>query len=146
MARLVKRRNRGEDDFEILFPDFTLFFGSVRFAIHEYTILEGARYAVQARTALSEHQIGHSVALVVLLAENCGRDILEVAGLEDEHFTVLVTTFERANRQWLSEVNKTGDKERWSSIVQCLISHGHKRGASSILVWASPVAKKQRQH
>jgi hypothetical protein len=125
MATLVKRRNRGEEDFEILFPEFSISVGSVRFAIHEYTIVEGARLSGMARTALEAHKTGDSDDLTRLLADNCQRDPLEIAGLSEMDFAALVAGFERANQRWLTVDKPTGKPERWSSVVQSLVSHGH---------------------
>jgi hypothetical protein len=126
VAQLVKRRDRGEEDFGILFPDFSVSVGSVRFAIHEYTLIEGVRFAELARVALEAHRTGNSGDLVHLLADNCQRDPLEIAGLAEPDFAALVASYERANQRWLvAEKPKPGKPERWSSVVQSLVSHGH---------------------
>lgn len=131
MATLVKRRNRGEADFETLFPEFSISVGSVRFAIHEYTITEGVRLGDAARKAVDKYKEGESADLIYLIAENCDLDTLEIAGLNDATLTALVIAFERANKSWLiPEIPKPGrSTERWSSAIQALISHGHTLAA-----------------
>ena len=128
MARLIAPRVKpGADDFEILFSDSSVSVSGGRFAIHEYTLLEGVRLAEWARVALEAHRTGHSGDLVHVLAENCQRDPLEIAGLPDPDFAALVKGYERANQRWLvAEPPKPGKAtERWSSVIQSLVSHGH---------------------
>ncbi|SRR6266404_6600414 len=129
MARLIAPRVRpGAEDFGTLFPEFSVSaFSGVRYNCHEYTIIEGTRLSDRARVALDNNSKGDSVGLVHVLADNCGHDQLEIAGLEDEDWAALIKAFEQANNKWLSkDIPKPGTKtERWSSIVQDLVSHGH---------------------
>jgi len=129
MARLIAPRVRpGAEDFGTLFPEFSVSVSSgARYDCHEYTIIEGTRLNGRARAALDSHSKGDSIELVHVLADNCKHDQLEIAGLEDRDWAALVKAFEQANKKWLSQdVPKPGTKaERWSSIVQDLVSHGH---------------------
>jgi hypothetical protein len=128
MARQIAHRVKpGTEDFEILFSEFSVSVGSVRFAIHEYTITEGVRLGEAARKAVDKYKEGESADLIYLIAQNCDLDTLEIAGLNDATLTALVIAFERANKSWLiPEIPKPGrSTERWSSAIQALISHGH---------------------
>ena len=130
MARRIAPRATGADDFGILFPEFSVSLSS-RYEIHEYTLLEGVRFAESARVALEAHRTGHSGDLVHVLAQNCQRDPLEIAGLTESDFAALIQGYERANQRWLvAEIPKPGKAtERWSSLIQGLISHGHTLAA-----------------
>ena len=129
MAQKVAPRVRpGAEDFGTLFPEFSVSVSGCRYAIHEYTILEGARLAVAAKAAL---QTGGD-DLLYILADNCGVDVLEISGLDDADLAKLRAAFERANREWLDEDEETEKKKkliikplRWSAIVQALVSNGH---------------------
>jgi hypothetical protein len=127
MARLVAPRVKpGAEDFEILFSEFSVSVSGIRFEIHEYTLLEGVRFAELARVALEAHRNGNSGDLIYLLADNCKRDALEIAGLAEADFAALIAGYERANHRWLvAEKPKPGKPERWSSVVQSLASNGH---------------------
>jgi hypothetical protein len=128
MARQIAPRVKpGTEDFEILFSEFSVSVSSVSYEIHEYTIIEGMRLGEAARKAVDKYKEGESADLIYLIAENCGRDPLEIAGLNDATLTALAVTFERANKSWFTqEAPKPGrSTERWSSVMQGLISHGH---------------------
>lgn len=131
MAQKVAPRVRpGAEDFGTLFPEFSVSVSGIRYAIHEYTILEGARLAAAAKAAL---QTGGD-DLVYVLADNCGVDFLQIAGLDDEDVEKLKAAFERANREWFSEEDEAKKKLivkplRWSAIIQALVSNGHTLAA-----------------
>jgi hypothetical protein len=129
MAQKVAPRVRpGTADFGILFPEFSVSVSGTRYAIHEYTVLEGARLAGAAKAAL---ETGGD-DLLYILADNCGVDVLEISGLDDEVISKLQAAFERANHEWLGEDEEMEQKKklivkplRWSAIVQALVSNGH---------------------
>lgn len=133
MARLIAPRpdRTGAEDFEILFPEFSVSLPSGHYAIHEYTIVEGLRLGDAARKAVRKHKAGDGAELLYLIADNCRRDPLQMAAVSDDDLVVLVAAFERANRRWLAEeVPKPGRAaERWSSVMQALVSHGHTLAA-----------------
>lgn len=129
MARLIAPRVKpGTEDFGTLFPEFSVSVSSgARYNFHEYTIIEGTHLSGRARAALDNNSKGNSVDLVRVLADNCEHDQLEIAGLEDGDWAAIIRAFEQANKNWLlQDTPKPGLKtDRWSSIVQDLVSHGH---------------------
>jgi hypothetical protein len=136
--RIAAKPKAGTDDLEILHPELEVpvsgRLGVERWRVREMTLLEGFKWAATARAALEAAQGSQPRAgdLVKCIALCCGQDVLRVAGLPERDFQEVRAAWTRLNRAWLEvpeeetpRARRRGKPQRWSSIFQLLIAHGH---------------------
>lgn len=146
MAQLRKKKTAaGASDLEILYPDRSVQVGSRMMTVREYAFLEGMRLAsafsepVQAlKVAMAGGQSegDFSPAIIHLLSQSTGEDVMAIGGCADADYRRLVEAWLAVNGHLFEPLLDAEEKTKksaasWGDIHAELIAAGHTLNAIS---------------